>query len=548
MKQTKEIAIIKLENEMDLILAHKRSMKLAEMCGFSLAIQTSFATAVSEIARISIGKKKSRTASLSLNIDILNPTKKNMVAIVMLAKEELDLGSEALIYAQRLTDELTTINVKGKVAVQLHQKLMMSGLITEEKIKSFIDFFKTEPPLSAYDEIRKKNIQLIALSDKLRESESDYRKLTETLPLMMFTLNSLGKITKSNEWLNTFYNEPASKLMGMPWQMLLPAEDLKIAIPLWEKAQLERHVLKMQARLKNKNKEEPIWHIINIVPLKDKSGNITEWAGFFVDIHAQKLVEETLKNNEFLKRVQRELISKNEELQKSNHDLEQFAYIASHDLQEPLRKIRIFSDLLKKNIQDEDTTIKYLEKIDSSSRRMTALIIDVLNYSKISKSEDLIETLELEQILNSVKIDFELIIEEKNATIEHDPLPVINGIKLQIHQLFYNILGNSLKFCATSPQIKISCTELSKGELIKLGLKEKQSYSKIEFKDNGIGFEQQYADKIFTIFQRLNDKASYSGTGIGLALCKKIVVNHKGTISAQSEVDKGTTITIILPC
>ncbi|HVD96715.1 MAG TPA: ATP-binding protein [Cytophagaceae bacterium] len=544
MKQTKEIISIKLENEMDLILAHKRSMKLAELCGLSLSVQTSFATAVSEIARMAMGKKKTSNALLSLNI-VTNTLKKEMAAMVTLTKEEMDHGQEAITYAKRLVDELETIQIKTKIGICLYQKIMLGGLLNEEKIKSFVDYFKKEPPLSAYDEIRKKNIQLIALSDKLKESESDYRKLTETLPIMMFTLSPLGKILRTNEWLAHFFGGTTEKYNGITWQTFLYSEDQKKALFLWEKAQLEKHALSMQARLKHK--DSYIWHMINIVPLRDKHNNITEWAGFFVDIHAQKLVEETLKNNEVLKKVQQELLYKNEELQKSNNDLEQFAYIASHDLQEPLRKIRVFSDLLGKNLSDGEAAGRYLGKIDSSSKRMSALINDVLNYSKVSNVKELHGEVDLEQILKSVKIDFELILEERNATIEHDTFPVIDGIRLHIHQLFYNIIGNAIKFCDKDPLIRISCSEPEKDELKKNNLSPGKAYVKIVFKDNGIGFDQQYAEQIFTIFQRLNDKTTYKGTGIGLALCKKIVINHGGAIYAKSVVGEGTEISVILP-
>lgn len=547
MKNTKEIVTIKLENEMDLILAHKRSMKIAELCGLSLSIQTSFATAVSEIARISLGKKKSKNATLCLNITTLTQNKKDLVAIVTIFKEELETGQEAVIYAKRLVDELIITTTKTKIEVYLHQKISLAGLLSNEKIKGFTEYFTKEPPLSAYDEIRKKNIQLIALSDKLRESENDYRKLTETLPLMMFTLNALGRITRTNEWLSNFFDGSGNKLNGMAWQTFLHSEDHKKAQLLWEKAQQDKQALAMQARLKHKGREEYLWHMINIVPLKDKSNNVTEWAGFFVDIHAQKLVEETLKNNEALKRMQKELIQKNDELQRSNHDLEQYAYIASHDLQEPLRKIRIFSDLLEKNLDNQETATRYLEKIDSSSKRMAALITDVLNYSKISRTEDMLEDVELDQVLKNVKVDFELILEEKKAVIESAPLPVIHGIKQQMHQLFYNIISNALKFCETNPVIQIRSSTPGKEELSEAGLKPSGSYAKIVFQDNGIGFEQQYADHIFTIFKRLFDKNTYTGTGIGLALCRKIVTNHAGAIFAKSEPGKGTAIIVILP-
>jgi signal transduction histidine kinase len=232
------------------------------------------------------------------------------------------------------------------------------------------------------------------------------------------------------------------------------------------------------------------------------------------------------------------------ELKKTNAELEQYAYIASHDLQEPLRKIQTFTELLKDNLHDEAAIEKYYDKINTTASKMSVLIKDVLNYSKLSQVRTLRETVDLEQVLKDVMLDFELMISEKKALVKSGPLPVIRGDGQQIRQLFGNLFSNSLKFCEGIPEINITA------QLINVPGTENGSSSpavQITFKDNGIGFEQKYAEQIFMAFKRLNNRQLYSGTGIGMALCKKIVERHRGTISANSEPGKGTEFTIVLP-
>jgi signal transduction histidine kinase len=237
----------------------------------------------------------------------------------------------------------------------------------------------------------------------------------------------------------------------------------------------------------------------------------------------------------------------NEKLVRSNNDLEQFAYVASHDLQEPLRKIQIFTEMAEKST-DKETTDSYFEKIQASARRMTDLIKSVLNYSRLSKTGEQFEEVDLNVLIENTKTDFELLIIEKKAVIRNDRLPLIQGIPLQLNQLLLNLFSNSLKFSKENPLITITSRILSEEEVkAHEHLHTKLRYVEIIFADNGIGFEQQYADQIFTIFQRLHDKKSYEGTGIGLALCKKIVENHHGYITAKGELGKGASFYIYLP-
>lgn len=271
------------------------------------------------------------------------------------------------------------------------------------------------------------------------------------------------------------------------------------------------------------------------IPLKDKNDEVDRVLVIGHDI------TDIMRANEKLKVV-------NSALENSNRDLEQFAYVASHDLQEPLRKIQIFSELAERNMANEEALHKYFQKINSSALRMTNLIKAVLNYSRLSKTGNAFEPVDLNTVVDHVKIDLELLIEEKNAAITTNKLPVICGIPLQLNQLFFNLIGNSLKFSEKPPIISITSQFIPQNALQKpQELKLTGDAIELVVADNGIGFKQEYADRIFSIFQRLHTNQNYAGTGIGLALCKKIIDNHGGTISVKSEPGKGTTFYIYLP-
>lgn len=252
-------------------------------------------------------------------------------------------------------------------------------------------------------------------------------------------------------------------------------------------------------------------------------------------------VTSIMEANENLKQL-------NGELEKSNRDLEQFAYVASHDLQEPLRKIQIFSELSSRNLNNTEVARQYLDKIHSSANRMTDLIKAVLNYSRLSKTDNTPVDVDLNAVIANLKVDLELLLEEKKAIIKYDRLPTVKGIPLQLNQLFLNLISNSLKFTERQPEITLSSSFVSADQANALDLsKNENGYVEIILSDNGIGFDQQYANQVFSIFQRLHPGDKYPGTGIGLALCKKIVENHGGQIFVKSEKGSGSTFFIYLP-
>jgi PAS domain S-box-containing protein len=272
--------------------------------------------------------------------------------------------------------------------------------------------------------------------------------------------------------------------------------------------------------------------------------------GTVQDITNQKLNEQQLET--LVEMRTEELKNANRFLQRSNEELEQFAYVASHDLQEPLRKIRMFSGMLKEieAVEKSSIALNYLDKVTSSAERMSNLIQDLLNFSKINKGTESHERVDLNLILKQVKEDFELLIRQKRAVLEVGHLPVIRAIPLQMNQLFYNLIGNALKFTDDSrpPYIRVTASAASETDLQHVPEKERKNFCLIKVQDNGIGFDDELAEKIFTIFQRLHVRSEYEGTGIGLALCKKIVVQLGGAIWAHGAPGRGADFYLVLPC
>jgi light-regulated signal transduction histidine kinase (bacteriophytochrome) len=262
------------------------------------------------------------------------------------------------------------------------------------------------------------------------------------------------------------------------------------------------------------------------------------------DITTQKKAQQLLENsNQQLEKI-------NHALELSNHDLQQFASVASHDLQEPLRKIQMFSALLKTHNEADlsDDSKKHLDKIIDAARRMKTLIIDVLSYSKLSATDNTFEHINLNSILDEFQEDFELTIQDKGAIVKVGKLAAIDANKGQMRQVFQNILSNALKFSKNDepPVIEISCKYLAE-KSFDSEEQEDGPFCLITIKDNGIGFNEKYLSKIFDLFERLYSKSIYEGTGIGLAITKKIIEKHNGLIKARSEEGKGSAFMFILP-
>ncbi|MFP9119057.1 sensor histidine kinase [Flavobacterium sp. RNTU_13] len=535
----KEIIRIRLDNEMDLILAHKRAMKLAELCGLIVSAQTRFATALSEIARCAI--TYGRNSQLVLGIGSLSGGKKEINAIIYDDINLAECNPEAYAYAGRISKSIALQFSNGVYEIKLTLLIPYSGIISPLRITSFIEYFQKEQPLSPYDELRKKNIQLIELSEKLSESEHNYRQLTDTLPMIIFSVANSGKITLANRRLLELFENQFTTFPAVSLDIMLHIEDSPAISKGWDIARKTKLPFTGQARLHLNSAY--VWHMISIMPNKDENDEVFGYIISMVDINAQKLIEETLKDNKELKETQQSLKTINNELSAKNRELEQFAYIASHDLQEPLRKIRNFTSLAERGLTTEEREKLYFPKINASAERMSRLIKDVLNYSKLGVESGKFATISLDEVIKDVVNDFEFLIKEKQAEFTIGSLPVINGIPVQISQLFYNVIGNSLKFTEKKPLIIITSQYVT----VANGSHKEGDYNKISVSDNGIGIDAQHISKIFIIFKRLHPQNEYEGTGIGLALCKKIAENHNGYMEIESEPGSGTTISVYLP-
>jgi PAS domain S-box-containing protein len=275
------------------------------------------------------------------------------------------------------------------------------------------------------------------------------------------------------------------------------------------------------------------WAISRAIPILDADGNIIEWFGAATNITARKLYESSLEA-----RVE----DRTRELKRSNEDLQQFAHVASHDLKEPLRKIRIFTSLLEDEFRAlfPDKAKSYIKKIISASDRLTSMVEGVLRFSEADDIGVNLEMISLNEVIAEIETDFEILIQQKSAVIKKDTLPEIEGAKVLVYQLFYNLINNSLKFSkpGISPVIQVSSSFIECN---------KREFAVITISDNGIGFEPEFQEKIFDTFLRLHSKDKYEGTGLGLSLCRKIVQRHGGTIKARGFKDQGAQFTVHLP-
>lgn len=373
-------------------------------------------------------------------------------------------------------------------------------------------------------------------NQEIKANEERYQRMTEEVQdYAIIVLDRDGTILNWNKGAEKIKGYKDSEIVGKNFRIFYRKEDLESKLPelLIQEAASSGRAVNEGYRVRKDGTH--FWASITITALHDNQNNIIGFSKVTRDLTERKMAEDRIQKY-------------NSELEFQNKELEQFAYVASHDLQEPLRKIQMFSGLLEQNMHNAEATQKYFSKINSTAERMSELIKAVLNYSRLSRNDQQFESVDLNAVLQNVLVDFELLIEEKNAVVNYPELPVIKAIPLQLNQLFSNLIGNSLKFTQEAPQITISSRIVSYDEITyETNLQPEGDYLELIFSDKGIGFEQKYVNKIFTIFQRLNDRVNYSGTGIGLALCKKIIENHSGFITAKSEEGQGASFLIYLP-
>lgn len=364
----------------------------------------------------------------------------------------------------------------------------------------------------------------------LSATVGELHNILESLPQLAFTANPRGEIVLVNRPWFEFSDSrhhfpevrPGAPSLEDSWRTLIRAG----------------MYIEAEVCIRRLSDGQYLYHLLRATPVK-VNGQLVRWVGSLTSIHEQKTLNELLERK--VAERTRELLEINRALEITNDDLQQFTSVASHDLKEPLRKIQFYGHLIQDSGALEGKLSAHLDKIIRSSARMNDLINDLLSFSRLSEA-DLFQPTDLNSIIGEIRQDLELAIEEKAATIEVEPLPQLEVIPSLIRQLFQNLLSNALKFSQPdrSPHIRI-WAELPGANGLDSG------YCLFYIADNGIGFDEQYKDKIFSLFQRLNAREAYEGTGIGLTIAKKIVDKHNGSITARSRPGEGATFIITLP-
>ncbi len=383
---------------------------------------------------------------------------------------------------------------------------------------------------------------------QLLEREQKFRLLADSMPQHIWTADPEGNLNYFNQSVFDYSGLTLEQIDKAGWLQIVHPDDREANIKAWVDSITTGKDFLFEHRFRKYNGEYR-WQLSRAIPQKDKNGKIKMWVGTSTDIQNQKMFTSELEKK-VLKRTS-ELNQKNIALEKMNKELQSFTYISSHDLQEPLRKIQTFASRI---LENENTTLSdkakgYLTRMQVSAHRMQTLIQDLLTYSRTNSPEKKFEIVDLNKIIEDIKDELKDELEKKNATVETGKMCKINIIPFQFRQLIVNLISNSLKFSQNHPPPHIIITsEIAKGTTFKNEkLVPEKRYCHISFSDNGIGFEQQYSEKIFDVFQRLHGKEKYQGTGIGLSIVKKIVENHDGIIEAKGEPNKGAKFDIYIP-
>lgn len=406
-----------------------------------------------------------------------------------------------------------------------------------------------------------------ASQQQTKESEVKFRTLVEQAPVAacLFVGREL-RIEIANQIMLRFWGKDAS-VLGQPLEKALPELKGQPFLTILDDVFTTGTTYEArdtQVELMVDNRLGTYYFDLTYKSLHDTDGNVYAIMAMAMDVTESVKARITLEQNEarlqelsadLERQIQErtwQLENSVQELKRSNENLQQFAYIASHDLQEPLRKVQQFGDLLKNQYNGTlgDGAV-YLERMQSAASRMSTLIRDLLSYSRISTRQDFTTLVSLQQVVDMVLVDLELRIQETGALVEVDNLPELYGDQAQLEQLFMNLISNALKFhkAKTRPVVTIRIQTLPSVKLpasVKLA-RPTLAYHRIDISDNGIGFDEKYLNRIFQVFQRLHGKSEFAGTGIGLAICEKVVFNHGGAITARSKSGQGATFSVYLP-
>ncbi|TKT90411.1 PAS domain-containing sensor histidine kinase [Dyadobacter frigoris] len=409
--------------------------------------------------------------------------------------------------------------------------------------------------------------QMVIAKKALEQSENRFRSIIEQAPLAVCLLNGPElEIGVGNDSIFKVWGKDKS-IVGKRLIEALPELKDQSFIPLLENVYStgKPHIgQSMLAKLFRNETLEDVYFDFVYTPVRDNYNQVNGVLVLAIEVTQQALAKQIIENSEAKYRtlcveleqqVQNrtaELLATVQDLKHSNENLHQFTYVASHDLQEPLRKIMTFGDLLKKSFPEQLATgIDYIARMQSAASRMSTLIVDLLTYSHIPVLQTSANPVSTTEIIRLVLSDLELTIEQTKASIIIGQIPQITGDATQLGQLFQNLLSNALKFqkAGVAPLIKMDSQIVLASDL-KYNVKPARQalqYHRIDITDNGTGFDSQYNDRIFQVFQRLHGKNEFAGSGIGLSICAKIATNHGGTIIADSVPGEGTTFSLYLP-
>lgn len=457
---------------------------------------------------------------------------------------------------QQIYPQLLDVYHKGKA---FHARNQRVDLMVMDKLKTFYFNYSFTPLFDDKGKVYGVMNTAADVTDlstarlKMEQSERNFRNLILQAPVAMCLL--LGPdhtVEVANDSMITLWGKEKKEVMNRPIFEGLPdarEQGLEELLDNVFRTGETFTANEMAVHLIRFGSPDVVYQNFIYEPYRDGTGEILGVIAISNDVTQQVLARH--KVEDMVKLRTEQLVAANENLARSNSDLAQFAYIASHDLQEPVRKISTFASMLEQRIGTsiDQKSLSQVQRIGQSALRMQALIKDVLSLSQLNREIKEFEMVDLNEILGGILADFELLITQRGAKIYADKLPVIPGQAIQLTQLFGNLLGNSLKFQKpeTTPVIHINAAAAGHNEKVSLELLSDVDYIKITLRDNGIGFNEDQADKIFGIFERLHNKSQFEGTGIGLSICKKIVHNHNGEINVKGSSEKGAVFNIYLP-
>ncbi|WP_020471803.1 PAS domain S-box protein [Zavarzinella formosa] len=408
------------------------------------------------------------------------------------------------------------------------------------------------------------------ISDEAQTNAQRFRTLTESIPQLVWNTDSHGRPTYFNTRWREYTGLADLGRGDLSWKDIIHPDDLNTVGEAWGRVLRGLpEVSRLEIRVRRAEDGQFRWFQTAIEPLRRPDGSVDQWIGSLNDIDDQKREAERLEDrvreqtavlrqtNETLQmevserqHAEEQVRSVAIELRRSNEELEQFAYVASHDLQEPLRKIQAFGDRLANKFREQvgEQGREYIDRMLNSAGRMRSLINDLLSFSRVSSKAHVFAPVDLGRVVREVLSDLEVRIGETGATVTPGLLPTIEADALQMRQLFQNLIANSLKFRKKDVAPRIEVTATPTGELPpNTDPPATVDGVRITLRDNGIGFDQSYAERIFEVFQRLHAKHEFEGTGIGLAVCRKIVERHGGTIVARSQPNEGAVFLIDMP-